>query len=156
MTTPKPQAAAPIPGRWLDLTLVVLLIGLSIFAWLAWPIHPNHARRDALLRHLKGLAAEVNEYKERRGLLPESLKDIPFVTVDGTRVPTESCPYPDSGYRLIVQPNHRDFMIVADHVSIDATGAEFHFASDGNLQIQKVPCTKSEPQPPPTENKPGD
>ncbi len=141
-------------GRAMLIFVVVIIA--SFVAWsLFHTIEPHHGRRDALLRHLRDLAAEVNAYKQRSGSLPRSLDEIPFVTIDGAHVPTGYCPYPDGGYQLIVQPNHHDFLIVADHIFKDIAGAEFHFASDGNLQIQKVPSAKDEPQRPPAADEPG-
>jgi hypothetical protein len=94
---------------------------------MAWPIEPLHGRQDALLDHLRALAAEVNAYKERTGSLPQSLKDSSLVT---------------SGCQLVVRPDSGDFLIVANHVFKDATGAEFYYAVDGNLQVQKVPVAE--------------
>jgi hypothetical protein len=137
----------PGSGRSIGRAIVILAPAIiaSFVAWsLFHTIEPIHARRDALLLHLRNLAAEVNAYRERNGSLPQSLRVIP----------KEYCPYPDSGYQLIVQPDHRDFLVVADHVSKDTTGAEFHFAADSNLQIQKVPCAKDQSQTPSATDKP--
>jgi hypothetical protein len=145
MNVAKPKSCMPPLGRsfW-GLVLFVLVVGCGI--WLVLPIEPNHARRDALLRHLRAIASGVNAYHARNGSLPKSLKDIPFVGEPDARVPAGYCPYPDSGYQLIVRPNRRDFLIVADHVSTDEKGVHFRYACDVDLTIQKVPATPDERQ----------
>jgi hypothetical protein len=145
MNVAKSQSCMPPLGRsfW-GLVLFVLVVGCTI--WLILPVQPSHARRDALLRQLREIASEANAYRERTGSLPQSLKEIPFVGAGDARGPTGYCPYPDSGYQLIVRPNRRDFLIVADHVSTDEKGVHFRYASDGDLRIQKVPPTPDERQ----------
>jgi hypothetical protein len=127
------------------LGLVLFLFVVGCIIQLILPIQPIHARRDALLRHLQAIASEVNAYRERNGSLPKSLKDILFVGERDARIPSGYCPYPDNGYLLVVRPNLRDFLIVADHVSRDEKGVHFRYACDGDLRIQKVPPAPDAP-----------
>ena len=118
---------------WLGYALILLLV-VGLFVWAALPTPANHARRDALLGHLRAISSKVKAYQERTGALPVSLKEIP----------PEACPYAQEGYQLVVQDDHRTFLIVADHVSMDEKRAKFHYGCDEELQVHQVPLTPDE------------
>jgi hypothetical protein len=133
---------AKTPGghRWLDVVLLTLLIASCLFVcWAALPIQPMHARRDALLQQLKAVAREVNDYRQKNDSLPRSLEAISSARY---------CPYSEKGYELIGGPGHRDFLIVANHVSIAENGRRFRYACNQELQIQEVSPTADEGQNP--------
>jgi hypothetical protein len=86
---------------------------------------PVHYRRDATIRQLKTIAAEVNEYKKKHGRFPQSLQEID--------VPTGA-----DSFRLLLGKNNESFYVVADRVYEEAN-FHFHYACDEKIELQKLP-----------------
>lgn len=91
------------------------------------PIPPLHGRRDSLLKRLKWVAQDVNQYRSEHGSLPHSLDEV--------SVPKD--PYGD-GYQLSIAGDG-SFLVVANHAFSDTNGSQFQYTCNEKLEIKKVP-----------------
>ena len=118
----EPTTRSATPG--FRATCVCLLaFGLGWLSSCTAEVKPLRARQNAILRTLKETASDVNAYQKTHGVLSDSRKGILL---------------PNEGYRLVVPTDGSSFLVVADRVFLNETGARFQFACDEKLQIQKL------------------
>jgi hypothetical protein len=115
--------------RWTCLAAKVTAIGagLLLVCFVTWSvvrqIPQTTVRRDYTIRHLKTIAASVEQYQKRYGRLPASIEQV---GIRGT------------SFQLHPLSNRASFLVVATHLFNAPDGRRYRLAVDSTFQVREI------------------